>query len=171
MKIVVNHLTRMGAGYVCVAGVDMETGKHVRPVLPEGPLPVDFLVRYRGPFDMGRLVDLGSVRPHPARPHVEDCVIVPSRLKPLGSLPRGEFWELLQRLSKDSLRDLFGPELECVRGQAWAVRPGKGEVSLGCFRPKTELGSVLGLCCQHGQQLGDTPNVVRQSRRYSGGSL
>jgi len=139
MRIVVNHLTRMGAGYICVAGVDMQTGNHVRPVLPDGPLPVDFLVRYRGPFDMARIVELGSVRSRPDKPHVEDCVIVPSRLKPLGTLPRAEFWELLQRLSKETLRALFGPDLVCVGGQAWAVHPGKGEVSLGCFRPKTRL--------------------------------
>jgi hypothetical protein len=33
MQIVINHLTRMQRGFMCVAGVDLATGRHVRPVL------------------------------------------------------------------------------------------------------------------------------------------
>ena len=33
MKIVVTQLTRMMKGYFCVAGIDLETRAHVRPVL------------------------------------------------------------------------------------------------------------------------------------------
>jgi len=136
MKIVVNHLTRIKAGYLCVAGVDVDTGKHVRPVLAQGPLPVDLLVRYGGPFDVARIVELGAVRPRPDEPHVEDCVIVPSRLRPRGALPAAEFWNLLQGQCKNTLRAIFGDGLVCVGGQSRAVHPGKGEASLGCLRPQ-----------------------------------
>jgi len=136
MRIVVNHLTRMRAGYICVAGVDVETGKHVRPVLAEGALPIDLLLRYGGPFDMARMVDLGAVRSSPEKPHVEDRVIVPSRLRSTGPLPAAEFWSVLQGLCGQTLRAIFGDDLVRVGGQSWAVPAGKGGVSLGCLRPK-----------------------------------
>lgn len=52
MKIAVNHLTRMQPGYICVAGIDLETGSHVRPVLPSGRLSAALLRRNGGPFDI-----------------------------------------------------------------------------------------------------------------------
>jgi hypothetical protein len=36
MRIVVNHLTRMQPGYICVAGMERQGGRHVRPVLAGG---------------------------------------------------------------------------------------------------------------------------------------
>ena len=45
MKIVVNHLTRMQLGRICVAGVDMATGKHVRPLLRDVRLSTQRLAR------------------------------------------------------------------------------------------------------------------------------
>jgi len=67
LKIVVNHLTRMQQGYLCVAGLDVNTGEHVRPVLPGQRLPTSLLTRYGGPFDMGVIVDLGAVKATPQR--------------------------------------------------------------------------------------------------------
>ena len=43
MKIVVNHLTRMQPGYICVAGLDFQTNAHVRPVLAGSRLTVSFI--------------------------------------------------------------------------------------------------------------------------------
>jgi hypothetical protein len=33
VKIVVNHLTRMQQGYICVSGLKLGTCHHVRPIL------------------------------------------------------------------------------------------------------------------------------------------
>jgi hypothetical protein len=33
MLILVHHLTRMQPGFICVAGLDADTERHVRPVL------------------------------------------------------------------------------------------------------------------------------------------
>ena len=63
MRIVVNHLTRMQPGYICVAGIDVQDNEHIRPVLGRERLTVGLLARNGGAFDMGRLVDLGSGRP------------------------------------------------------------------------------------------------------------
>ena len=46
MQVVINHLTRMNTGYMCVAGLDLKNGKHVRPVLG-GRLGVELLRKKR----------------------------------------------------------------------------------------------------------------------------
>ena len=135
MRIVVNHLTRMRGGYVCVAGVDPDTLEHVRPILQHGALPFELLARYGGPFDMARIVEIGTPRPAPEKPHVEDYVVVPSQARSRRSLPADQFWDLLGRLSKTSLRDIFGSELRPVGQSSCGTDPGKGAASLGCFRP------------------------------------
>jgi len=135
MRIVVNHLTRMRGGYVCVAGLDLDRNRHVRPVLPTGALPFDLLARYGGPFEMATLVELGISRPAPRPPHVEDHVIVPERTKSRGTLPPDEFWDLLNRIGKTRLRDIFGADLKSVGRSSCGTEEGKGRLSLGCLLP------------------------------------
>src|SRR5215210_1099974 len=59
MRILVDHLTRMQPGYFCAAGIDLESGRHVRPVLRRGRLTTDLLGTNGGPFDIGSVLDLG----------------------------------------------------------------------------------------------------------------
>lgn len=135
MKIVINHLTRMRTGYVCTAGVEPESLRHVRPVLEEGALPFDLLARYGGPFDMAAIVEMRSARPVSAPPHVEDYVIVPDCTSSQARMPPDEFWSLLERLAKTRLREIFGPELRPVGRSSCGTDVGQGLASLGCFRP------------------------------------
>lgn len=136
MKIVINHMTRMHGGHICVAGVDVETHRHVRPVGQHGGLTAHLLARYGGPFDMARIVDLGRLRPEPDRPHVEDHVFVPAWAKLQESICAEEFWNLLHYLSKSKLREIFGAALRPVGRSRWGTDLGKGTASLGCFRPR-----------------------------------
>ena len=53
MRLLINHLTRMHGGHICLAGVDLETRRHVRPMLANESLPFYFLARYGGPFEIG----------------------------------------------------------------------------------------------------------------------
>ena len=62
MKIVISHLTRMQKGCICVAGVDIDSGRHVRPVMRQ-QMPVDMLAAHGGPFAMGAIVELGRDTP------------------------------------------------------------------------------------------------------------
>ena len=136
MRIVVNHLTRIRGGYICVAGLDPKTGAHVRPVLAQGPLPFDLLSRYGGPFEMAAVVELGTPRAAPQMPHVEDHVIVPSRVRSGPTLGPSEFWRLLVRVSRGRLREIFGDDLKRVGRSSCGTDVGRGKASLGCFRPK-----------------------------------
>jgi hypothetical protein len=85
MQVVINHLTRMNTGYMCVAGLDLKNGKHVRPVLG-GRLGVELLRKNGGVFEIGAMVDLGPVRLVGTAPEVEDRQFTTGNLKVLGIL-------------------------------------------------------------------------------------
>src|SRR5262245_32392079 len=99
MQIVINHLTRMEKGYVCVAGVCSSTSSHVRPVTPGRRLPITVSEIRGGPFGIRALVELGDVRSCGSRPLVEDVEFVPGRAEKVGQLSQPRFWALLQNLA------------------------------------------------------------------------
>jgi hypothetical protein len=123
----------MQPGYICVAGIDPETGAHIRPVL-WGRLPAALLARYGGPFDIAALVDLASVTQAGEPPEVEDRRFDRQRAHRLTTLSAAEFWRQLQRAAKPSLSDIFGSALR-QQGRACVTQPGMGSASLGCLLP------------------------------------
>ncbi|HLZ25637.1 MAG TPA: hypothetical protein VKQ30_26225 [Ktedonobacterales bacterium] len=133
MEIVVSHLTRMQSGYICVAGIETVTGKHIRPVL-RGRLTNSLLVRYGGPFDMGAVVQLGSVRYEGRPPEVEDYAFEPVHAHRLSVAAPADFWSLLQRTALPALAGIFGPSLTS-HGPGCVVARGEGIASLGCLTP------------------------------------
>jgi hypothetical protein len=135
MRIVVNHLTRMRGGHICVAGVDVQTDRHVRPVLRFGSLTPAMLARNHGPFDIANVVDLGAVERRPKPPHVEDHVFSARNAEFLDRLGAEEFWALLYAVSKPRLRDIFGEELRSMGRSSCGAPAGQGKTSLGCFWP------------------------------------
>ncbi len=133
MKIVVNHLTRMQPGYICVAGIDTRTRAHVRPVLPRGRLTSDLLKRHGGPFDIAVVVDLGTVQPQGRPPETEDHIFDPSRIVMRHDMSAGSFWELLEGVCCGTFAEVFGDALE-ARGSGCTVDEGTGTASLGCVQ-------------------------------------
>ena len=99
MRITVDHLTRMRPGYICVAGVDVSSGEHIRPAL-RGGLTVDLLARNGGPFDLADLVDLGMVEYCGHAPQTEDCSFDQRAARCLHRIPPGHFWGLLMHINK-----------------------------------------------------------------------
>jgi hypothetical protein len=156
VKIIVNHLTRMTKGYICVAGVDPETKKHVRPVVPNR-LSARMLERNGGPFNMAAVVDLGAVRLQGFPPEVEDHQFSTRRATKILDASAGKFWAMLTAMSRRSLRGIFGEELqrrEVRGGWSCALEKNRGVASLGCLlpagRPKLLLdayGKVRALVC------------------------
>jgi hypothetical protein len=123
----------MRPAFICVAGIDPNTGAHVRPVVA-GQLPVGLLQRNGGPFDVGRVVDLGPVRTCGTPPEVEDQLFNPSAARAIGNYQARDFWRLLTRVAQPRLRAIFGRELQAIRNGA-AVTEGTGASSLGCLVP------------------------------------
>lgn len=132
MRIVVNHLTRMQHGYICVAGIDLDTGKHVRPHPEHDRWRKPDLVRQGGCFDLGAVVDLGRPGYIGRAPEVEDYQVRASRLRRHGDSTAAEFWALLRRVSQARLTHIFGADLT-RQGKSFAVAEGQGSASLGCL--------------------------------------
>lgn len=135
MQIVVNHLTRMHAASMCVAGIDLETRRHVRPVMIAGQLPCSLLARHGGPFDMGAVVDLGKTRRVLQCPEVEDHAFDPSRARAVDCFDADNFWAILVELVQPGLSDIFGAELKTIGSMSCGTEEGEGSASLGCLIP------------------------------------
>jgi hypothetical protein len=145
MQIVVNHLTRMTAPRICVAGIEPDSRSHIRPTTPgNDPIERRLLDKEGGPFGSGTLVDLGNVRANPSRPESEDHLFATAAATRVRQLDPGEYWHLLDEVAEDDLESIFGPDLE-RRGRSFAVEEGRGTVSLGVLRvqetPELEIDS------------------------------
>jgi hypothetical protein len=148
MRIVVNHLTRMTAPRICVAGLEIETCEHVRPTTPAYDLITRRLLRHEGGvFRMGAVVDLGTVTPEPAPPESEDHRFETNRARHVKDLTGADFVDLLDDVAVASLEDGFGPDLERV-GWKYAVEAGRGDRSLAVVkarqRPALEIDDKYG---------------------------
>jgi hypothetical protein len=137
VKIVVNHLTRMQQGYICVSGLKLGTCHHVRPILSGNRLSTSLLRRNGGPFDMAVIVDLGTVKPHPQNPEVEDHIFDPTKATAIGTLISSKFWTLLTQVAERKLVSIFGEDLTIRGTKSCGVDVGKGVASLGCLIPSS----------------------------------
>ncbi len=131
MEIVVNHLTRMRHGHVCAAGIDPATGRHVRPVWGRGTLGAQHLEKRGGWFALGARIEMGRTRPCGTPPHGEDRMFRDAEVRAAGALSAGEFWDLLARTARPTLREIFGPALRRRGAASCAVDRGFGTASLG----------------------------------------
>lgn len=135
MRIVTNHLTRMATGYVCVAGIDLDTGEHVRPVL-RGRIEQRFSGALGGPFDIGSVVDLGRVQYVGEPPETEDHRFDLHGIYSAGHLRGDRFWDVLQHTARSTFGEIFGSQLR-PNGRTLAVDEGYGQASLGLLVPET----------------------------------
>lgn len=134
MRVVVNHLTRMEAPRICIAGIAPATGRHIRPVTGRlSPLTRSLLAQQGGPFDLGTLIELGDTVPEPKPPETEDCLFWPDRVQVVGRLSPSRYLELVRGHAHERLQAIFGAEL--VRhARNYAVDKGCGTASLGILR-------------------------------------
>ncbi len=137
MQIVVNHLTRMKGGRICVAGINPESRRHVRPVPEFGETFERALLAANGAeLRVAALVDLGDVSPRPDPPHSEDQVTSLSELRLVRYLDRAEYLRALESVRVYSLTDAFGTELD-HSGRSFTLTRGTGKRSLAVLRKNT----------------------------------
>ncbi|MGI8730607.1 MAG: dual OB domain-containing protein [Solirubrobacteraceae bacterium] len=136
MRIVVNHLTRMTAPRICVAGLETETSRHVRPTTPAyDPITRRLLRQEGGAFRVGSVVDLGAVTPDPAPPESEDHRFETNRVRHVEDLAGPDFVGMLEGVAVACLEDGFGTDLERV-GWKYAIEAGKGDRSLAVVKAR-----------------------------------
>jgi hypothetical protein len=137
VRILVNHLTRMQPGYFCVAGVEVGTPGHIRPVLRRGRLTTDLLRPNGGPFDVGSVVYLGATTTAGHPPELEDRHFDPARARWLFDDVPDHYWDVLDGVAQESLTEIFGSSLE-LWDESGTVDVGEGRASLGCLRPEEQ---------------------------------
>jgi hypothetical protein len=136
MRIVLNHVTRMSAPRICVAGVDRKSLKHIRPTTYRGDQITRELLREAGgPFGMGAVIDVGDVSPAPSPPETEDHRFRTIDARHIADMEGDDFLELLDRVSAPDLATAFGPALEHVRWK-YAIEPAQGDRSLAVVRAR-----------------------------------
>jgi hypothetical protein len=127
----------MQPGYFCVAGVDVNTSRHIRPVLRRGRLTIDLLSTGGGPFDVGSVVDLGPATYAGCAPELEDHRFDPSITRWLFEDDPDDYWGVLDRVARESLEEIFGSALE-LWDESGTVDVGEGRASLGCLKPEKQ---------------------------------
>jgi hypothetical protein len=136
VKLLITQVTRMSVGSVCVAGLNLESGDHARPVRPGAKhLNLDDWDRYGGPFGIGSVVELSGVARAGTAPHVEDVQFSHAARTSTVSLP--DLSRALESLAETSLGSIFGldPQPPTGESQALAVPQGQGSASLGVWSP------------------------------------
>lgn len=131
MPIVVNHLTRMAEDRICVAGIDLDSLEHVRPVSPPDDLMTRKLLRlYGGPFAIGALVDFGPMSACPTAPHTEDHRFAIQQARCEADIDPDTYLELLDLVSDPHAASAFGECLIEIRPGKLAVPAAQGDRSL-----------------------------------------
>jgi hypothetical protein len=137
VQIVVNHVTRMEAPRICVAGFEAQELKHVRPTTPPtDPITRKLLREEGGPFGMGAVVDLGAVTSVPSPPEFEDHRFKTANARHVEDLDDNDFLALLDQMSSPNLAAAFGPALERVGEWKLAVECEAGDCSLAVIAAK-----------------------------------
>lgn len=137
MQILLTHLTRMTHGFICAAGIDLQTGRHVRPLPRFGRLDADALNTRGGMLALGAVLELGPARPIGKPPEVEDHEIDAHHCRAIATEPAGRFWDRIAAASRTSLSEIFGAELRARGTRSCATDQGCGSASLGYLRPAT----------------------------------
>jgi hypothetical protein len=127
----------MQPGYFCVAGLEANTPRHIRPVLRHGRLTTDLLRPNGGPFDIGSIVDLGPTTHAPHAPELEDHRFDPSTSRRLFDDTPDGYWDALVGAARESLEGIFGSALE-LWDESGTVDVGEGHASLGCLEPEKQ---------------------------------
>lgn len=132
MKVTITHLTKMGPGFVCVAGVEQGTTRHIRPVTNR-QLRLEHIDSHGGVFGLGAIVDLDRVRSSASPPEIEDRSFLEHRLSRSGTAGPAAFQSLLETVCQTRLQRIFGRDLARV-GTSCALPKSTGDASLGVLR-------------------------------------
>ena len=141
MMIVVNHLTRMKGDRICVAGIDLESKQHVRPVAHN--LTRELLRSKGGIFQIGGIVELGPGTQVGTPPEVEDRSFNPKLASFKRLVPKDQFLELLKNLSLGTVEEIFGREIERLSHNKCATPEGRGDRSLGVLRAQPPVALTV----------------------------
>jgi hypothetical protein len=123
---------------ICIAGIEVDSKRHLRPVTAMDDLITrSLLVEEGGRLELGTGLELGPTTATPNRPEAEDHFCQTSNFEALGVLSGQEYCDLLTRVEGGDLGTAFGPGLR-RNGNTYAMEPDGGANSLACIRAKRD---------------------------------
>lgn len=135
MKILITDLTRMLGGRICMAGIDVDTGRRVRPV-SQSRFGSRLLASHGGIVGLGRVLDLGRTAPRRSPPEVEDTRFALAAMRHAETLDAAAFFARLQAATSDL--SAIGPDMKRL-GRNLVVGSGKGRCSLVIVRTEAAV--------------------------------
>ncbi|MCC6189851.1 MAG: hypothetical protein IT318_12520 [Anaerolineales bacterium] len=129
--ITVTDLTRMYAGYVCVAGL-AEDGEMVRLSAPR-PHELEVLAGGQAVFFPSAVIECDLQQHRPEPPHTEDYRYDPDSVRWLRRLDREAWRGVLEGLCYPTVAEIFEQPIQDDHG--WHIPDGSGPRSLGSLRP------------------------------------
>jgi hypothetical protein len=139
MQLLINHLTRMQPGWICAAGIDRATGRHIRPVAGHG-LPNSLLDRHGGPLRLGAVVELGRSEFCGTVPEIEDRRFHIENMTAIQYCHDRDLYRACQEFAEPSLKDIFGDDLEWLYHEATSWSAGRGTAAVEQHRGIRSLG-------------------------------
>jgi hypothetical protein len=124
----------MQPGYVCLAGIDSSTGRHVRPVARGRRLRRSEILVSGSELRIGSEVDLGRVIPVPHPPETEDHDFSPAAMTRVRDLAPADLRARLDAAGAADLSSTLGAHLE-ADGHTASAPIGSPGPSLGCLIP------------------------------------
>lgn len=132
MRLVIDHLTRMGGMRICVAGISRSNG-HVRPLPTDGQL---FRSEIPGTWALGRVLEIGATKDVGSAPRFEDREFKLANVLQIETLTPAAFWATLRDTAESDLSSLFGDDFSVNANRKGFVMPGGGVASLGILAPQ-----------------------------------
>ena len=131
-QIIITGITNMSESFICISGFDREEKKYIRPVLSKGQLTEQFLSDYNDKIELGSILELDFIPPISAAspPHIEDTLFHQFSGKVLDKRNKKQFQEFIVSIADRSVEDIFGYEIELIKGQP-VLPQGTGNRSLG----------------------------------------
>lgn len=124
----------MKAPRICIAGIEVNSKRHLRPVTaPDDLITRSLLIEEGGSLQLGAGVDLGQTREVPNRPETEDHFCQTRDFDVLGVLSDREYLDLLAGVDDGDIATAFGPGLQ-RNGRTYAMDLDGGDHSLACVR-------------------------------------
>ncbi len=127
MSVLITHLTRMNYPRICVAGLDQQLNRFIRPIVGKGEILDYSRVEL---FSLGSVIDLGWNQMLGNPPEIEDCYFKFRNAKIQRKLKAKEFWDVLESSVGVNLADIFGEELQSEKSTL-IIQEHKGKASLG----------------------------------------
>ena len=95
--MLVTDVTRMEAGFICVAGIEEGTRERIRPMLPDSRrIPLDWVASRGGVVDLRRVLELGAAPRIGRVPEIEDVLTNDDRISVVGALSHERFLDVVR---------------------------------------------------------------------------